>query len=203
MIGTDGSGDEVLVAARQSPNKKAKVNSIQAAGAATPAKSKKGKTNATTMKTEVVDDAAKTPAPQTPSPKKRNAKKKGDTDESVSPSKSDGGMTVRDTPRKRAAPKIGLAAPRGIPKSWENADTVDRMLVTMKEAGETWAAIREAWKRETGEDTAGRSVALVLTESSLQADIFTSTLPNRYTRIRVNMMRLKPEDVSLYLCSSI
>jgi len=49
-----------------------------------------------------------------------------------------------------------MAAPRGIPTSWETADDADKMLVMMKEQGEDWAAIREAWKDATGQDTANR-----------------------------------------------
>ena len=65
-------------------------------------------------------------------------------------------MTVKDTPRKRQAPKKELAAPRGIPSSWENADYADKMLVTMKEKGESWAEIRATWQEVTGQDTAPR-----------------------------------------------
>ena len=81
------------------------------------------------------------------------------TDKSVSPTKGNGvveSTTVHNTPRKRQAPKKELAAPRGIPGSWDDADNADRMLVTMKENGEGWAEIRAAWKVATGQDTASR-----------------------------------------------
>lgn len=80
-------------------------------------------------------------------------------DESVSPVKGNGeieGTTVHNTPRKRQAPKKELAAPRGIPSSWDNADHADRMMVSMKEKGEGWAEIRAAWKEATGQETASR-----------------------------------------------
>lgn len=81
------------------------------------------------------------------------------TDKSVSPTKGNGeteGTTVNNTPRKRQAPKKELAAPRGIPSSWDNADHADRMMVSMKEKGEGWAEIRAAWKEATGQETASR-----------------------------------------------
>lgn len=81
------------------------------------------------------------------------------TDKSVSPTKGKGeieGTTVHNTPRKRQAPKKELAAPRGIPDSWENADDADRMLVMMKAKGDGWNEIRAAWKTVTGQDTASR-----------------------------------------------
>lgn len=106
-----------------------------------------------TIKTEADDNE-----PTTPSPKKRSPTKKavkGSNDNSVSPTKDDDN-TVRNTPRQRAAPAKAMAAPRGIPTSWDTADEADRMLVIMKEKGEDWAAIREAWKDATGQDTANR-----------------------------------------------
>ena len=81
------------------------------------------------------------------------------TDKSVSPTKGNGeieGTTVHNTPRKRQAPKKELAAPRGIPGSWDDADQADRMLVTMKEKGDSWTDIRAAWKAVTGQETASR-----------------------------------------------
>lgn len=81
------------------------------------------------------------------------------TDKSISPTKGNveiEGTTVHNTPRKRQAPKKELAAPRGIPSSWDNADHADKMMVSMKEKGEGWAEIRAAWKDVTGQDTASR-----------------------------------------------
>ena len=104
-------------------------------------------------------------------------------------------MTVKDTPRKRQAPKKELAAPRGIPSSWENADYADKMLVTMKEKGNSWAEIRATWQEVTGQDTAPRYALkdnMVLTTS---INLVISTLPNRYNRIKVNMMRMNEADV--------
>ena len=83
-------------------------------------------------------------------------------------------MTVKDTPRKRQAPKKGLAVPRGIPSSWENADHADKMLVTMKDNGESWAEIRATWKEVTGQDTAPRYAPINITVVQSQL-----TLPAR------------------------
>ena len=87
----------------------------------------------------------------------------------------------KTAPRKRAAPKNSVATPRGIPSSWESASEADKLLVRMKDEGKDWVSIRAAWKAATGEDTAQ------------------STLPNRYNRIKTNMMRLKDGDVCLIL----
>ena len=122
------------------------------------------KANATAIKTGQYEGAELAMGdaeqePQTPSLKKRRrSTRKGafetaavspfdeDIDptsvlEAVSPTKAEG-MTVRNTPRKRTAPKA-LAAPRGIPSSWEDADDADKVLITLKEAGDDWSTI---WK---------------------------------------------------------
>ena len=110
-------------------------------------------------------------------------------------------MTVKDTPRKRQAPKKELAAPRGIPSSWENADYADKMLVTMKEKGDTWAEIRATWQEVTGQETAPRYALISIMVFKIPTNIITSTLPNRYNRIKVNMMRMDEADVCSSSCS--
>lgn len=103
----------------------------------------KGKAKKTDDDTKATDESAET------------------TDKSISPTKGNGetdGTTVNNTPRKRQAPKKELAAPRGIPSSWDNADHADRMMVSMKEKGEGWNEIRAAWKEVTGQETASRYV---------------------------------------------
>ena len=72
--------------------------------------------------------------------------------------------------RKRNAPAGSIAPPRGIPKSWSEAEEADRLLVTMKDAGKPWDEIRKMWKEKTGQDTAN------------------STLPNRYARVKVRFL---------------
>lgn len=74
---------------------------------------------------------------------------------SCSPSKSNG-LTAKSTPRKRNAPKGGVADQRGIPSSWDEADEADRMMFTLKDQGATWSVIREKWTAMTGIETAPR-----------------------------------------------
>lgn len=72
-----------------------------------------------------------------------------------------------------------------IPTCWEEASAADRMLVTMRGDGADWGKIRALWKNITGQNTAA------------------STLPNRYTRVKANLMRLEDGDVSLSLYTFI
>ena len=86
--------------------------------------------------------------------------------------------------RRRRRPTRTVATPRNIPNSWDDADPADKLLVTMKENGDDWNTIREAWKAETGQEPAE------------------SSLPNRYNRIKVRLMQLKEGDVCTYLLFS-
>lgn len=86
--------------------------------------------------------------------------------------------------RRRSRPTRKVATPRNIPTSWDDADPADKLLVTMKENGDDWKTIREAWKAETGQEPAE------------------SSLPNRYNRIKVRLMHLKEGDVCTYLLFS-
>lgn len=74
---------------------------------------------------------------------------------SSSPSKSNG-LTAKSTPRKRNAPKGGIADQRGIPISWDDADDADKMMFTLKDQGVSWGVIREKWTAMTGIETAPR-----------------------------------------------
>ena len=74
---------------------------------------------------------------------------------SCSPSKSNG-LTAKSTPRKRNAPKGGIADQRGIPSSWDEADEADKMMFTLKDQGASWSVIREKWTAMTGIETAPR-----------------------------------------------
>ena len=130
------------------------------------------------MKTENGEADGETEGPEPVTPKKgkrapakgksaKDAKTEGEsaeaTDKTASPTEDNEGTegtTVHNTPRKRQAPKKELAAPRGIPASWDEADDADRMLVSMKEKGEGWSEIRAAWKVATGQDTASRYIPL-------------------------------------------
>ncbi len=74
---------------------------------------------------------------------------------STSPSKPND-LTTKSTPRKRNAPKGGIADQRGIPLSWDEADDADKMMFTLKGQGAPWAVIREKWTAMTGIETAPR-----------------------------------------------
>ena len=78
--------------------------------------------------------------------------------------------------RQRALAKDKISA-RDISRSWKTANPADKMMMKMKEKGCGWLEIRKAWQELTGEWPA------------------TSTLPNRYKRVKDNLTRLKPGDV--------
>ncbi|MCJ1230882.1 hypothetical protein MMC12_007556 [Toensbergia leucococca] len=117
-----------------------------------------------------------TTAPETPKGRRTPAKGKA----YGSPADNDNANTPA---RKRQAPKTPVVTGRNIPSSWDDADAADKMLVTMKENGSDWPTIRKAWEEETGHKTAG------------------STLPNRYARIKSNMMRLKEGEFAILLAA--
>ncbi|SMR47882.1 unnamed protein product [Zymoseptoria tritici ST99CH_3D1] len=68
------------------------------------------------------------------------------------------------------------ASSRVIPRSLADCDAADQMLIEMREAGSDWNPIRAKWLELTGEKTA------------------TSTLPNRYSRLKSNFTILSPTD---------
>ena len=65
-----------------------------------------------------------------------------------------------------------------MPTSWAEVGVADRMLVTLRDNGDSWAKIRKLWKEMTGLDTAA------------------STLPTRYSRLKASMATLEDGDVS-------
>ena len=87
--------------------------------------------------------------------------------------------TTKGKRRQRAAAKTHISA-RDISHSWRTANAADKMLVKMKAKGCSWLEIRKAWEELTGEWPA------------------TSTLPNRYSRVKNNLMRLKSGDVCVF-----
>ena len=97
----------------------------------------------------------------------------------------DRSITVRATPRKRAPPIAEFVSDQiAIPTSWAEVGDADKKLMQMKEEGNGWEAIRKMWKETTGQDAAP------------------STLPNRYNRIKANLMALQDGEVSV-LCVSL
>ncbi|TKA81975.1 hypothetical protein B0A49_00470 [Cryomyces minteri] len=80
------------------------------------------------------------------------------------------------TPRLRKAPTKAITPGRAIPRTMEECNEADRMLLSMRDTGKAWDEIKEAWEAATGEKV-GRS-----------------TLPNRYTRLKANVMVFPAED---------
>lgn len=59
---------------------------------------------------------------------------------------------------------------------YAEADHADRKLIEMRDAGSSWADIRAEWEKLTGEKTG------------------LSTLPNRYSRLKINFTVINEED---------
>ena len=127
--------------------------------AATTATEGEATTNGTTIVVEPVTPKKRTPAkPKNNTPKAAadNTEAAGEEDSAstakvkTSPTKAKT-ANGNSTPRKRA-PASGIAPSRGIPDCYENATNADKRLIKMKEDGESWEAIRAAWKEETGDD---------------------------------------------------
>ncbi|MCJ1467130.1 hypothetical protein MMC07_005752 [Pseudocyphellaria aurata] len=86
--------------------------------------------------------------------------------------------------RQRQAPMFAIAPAREIPSSYEEADEADRLLLDMRDSGVPWKIIRAAWTEKTRQPTGG------------------STLPNRYKRIKNQMMRLEEGDAERLLAAA-
>lgn len=155
---TNGAATEPIT---PTPKKRASPKKKIVASANANAETEDGEKNGETEGPEPVTPKKGKRAPAKGKSTKANDESADTTDKSISPTKGNGeieGTTVNNTPRKRQAPKKELAAPRGIPSSWDNADHADRMMVMMKEKGESWTEIRAAWKEVTGQETASRYV---------------------------------------------
>ena len=162
---TDGVVEESPVKKRAAPRKKQTDNG----GPVPVTASKKGSAangqgNSGAIKLEQSDDYGNIVEPVTPTRTKRDSANEkvtpGRTSSnnksmSTSPGKPDD-LTTKLTPRKRNAPKGGIADQRGIPNSWEEADDADKMIITLKSQGTPWAIIREKWTAMTGIETAPR-----------------------------------------------
>ncbi|KAK7539425.1 uncharacterized protein J3D65DRAFT_675579 [Phyllosticta citribraziliensis] len=86
--------------------------------------------------------------------------------------------------RQRKPPKKNPSTPKTIGASLDQLDPLDLKLVQMKDSGYGWKDIGKMWTEATGEVTAK------------------STLPNRYARIKANIMTL-PEDEQRKLVEAI
>lgn len=137
-------------------------------------------------KASTADDAnvnASIPKPKA-SKKAKITESPGDSAE-VTTSQESTSTTKTGTPRKRAPVTKDKAVARGLPTSMKECSEADRMLLHMKDVeGKPWADIRATWKAMTGQDTAS------------------STLPNRYNRLKANLMELKEGDVSATIIPS-
>ena len=117
-------------------------------------------------------------------PKSKGGKKTKATepaeDSAEGPNSQESPTTTKSgTPRKRAAVTKDKAVARGLPSSMEQASDADKMLLHMKDVeNKPWAEIRKMWTVMTSQETAP------------------STLPNRYNRLKANLMVLKDGDVS-------
>ena len=118
-------------------------------------------------------------------PKSKGGKKAKATesaeDSTEGPNSQESPATTKSgTPRKRAAVTKDKAVARGLPTSMEQASDADKMLLHMKDVeNKPWAEIRKMWTGMTSQETAS------------------STLPNRYNRLKANLMVLKDGDVSV------
>lgn len=118
-------------------------------------------------------------APKAKGGKKVKASESAEESAEPSTSQESPSTTKTGTPRKRAAVTKDKAVARGLPTSMKECSEADRMLLHMKDVeGKPWADIRAAWKTMTNQETAS------------------STLPNRYNRLKANLMELKEGDVS-------
>ena len=93
----------------------------------------------------------------------------------------DGNTVITPTVRKRKRSVPTSAPAIAISTSLDTVTPEDKMLLKMRDDGENWSAIRAAWKDMTG----------ILPGAS--------TLPNRYNRLKANLMVLKEGDVCAFL----
>jgi hypothetical protein len=138
-------------------------------------------------KASTADDAdvnGSTPKPK--ASKKAKITESPEDSAEVTTSQESPSTTKTGTLRKRAAVTKDKAVARGLPTSMKECSEADRMLLHMKDVeAKPWAEIRATWKAMTGQDTAS------------------STLPNRYNRLKVNLMALEEGDVSVTIIPSL
>ncbi|KAK7518141.1 uncharacterized protein IWZ02DRAFT_491926 [Phyllosticta citriasiana] len=86
--------------------------------------------------------------------------------------------------QRKKPPKKAVSTPKAIGTTVDELDPVDRKMIQMKDSGYGWKDIGKMWTEATGEVTAK------------------STLPNRYARIKANIMTM-PEDEQRKLAEAI
>ncbi|KJX98975.1 hypothetical protein TI39_contig380g00019 [Zymoseptoria brevis] len=119
------------------------------------------------------DESEKTSPPPTAAPKRRRRPTLAATIDPILPKSSPPPRAPKVRQRKTKGPH---ASSRVIPRRLADCDAADQMLIEMREAGSDWNPIRAKWLELTGEKTA------------------TSTLPNRYSRLKSNFTILSPTD---------
>ncbi|RMY61751.1 hypothetical protein D0865_00822 [Hortaea werneckii] len=80
-------------------------------------------------------------------------------------------------PAQKKKPLKPTTPAKAIPRSYDESGPADRQLLDMRDNGSTWPEIRAAWESLTGEKTGS------------------STLPNRYVRLKSNFTVVQEEDL--------
>ncbi|KAI4729823.1 hypothetical protein E4T49_02420 [Aureobasidium sp. EXF-10728] len=116
-------------------------------------------------------------APPTPKPNTPPRKSKAGTAARKSTKKVTADtMNTMGHQRVRKAPKNGIAQFKPIPTSFEECDVADQTLITMRDAGQPWAACKARYAELEG-----------IQHGS-------STIPNRYERLKTAFVNMVPED---------
>ncbi|KAF2479699.1 hypothetical protein BDY17DRAFT_43952 [Neohortaea acidophila] len=121
-----------------------------------------------------INDTPSTALPSRPNKRKATNNEESDDDQQASTPK-------KAKLQRRRNSKIARILP--IAESYEEAAEHDKMLFDQREAGKAWPLIRAEWTRLTGEE------------------VKSSTLPNRYIRLKANFTQLPREDQALLIAS--
>ncbi|KAI7548476.1 hypothetical protein KC331_g4381 [Hortaea werneckii] len=91
--------------------------------------------------------------------------------------KTPGSKGAKSGTLKKKKPLKPTTPAKAIPRSYDESGPADRQLLDMRDNGSTWPEIRAAWESLTGEKTGS------------------STLPNRYVRLKSNFTVVQEEDL--------
>ncbi|KAI7017896.1 hypothetical protein KC318_g2643 [Hortaea werneckii] len=91
--------------------------------------------------------------------------------------KTPGSKGTKSGTFKKKKPLKPTTPAKAIPRSYDESGPADRQLLDMRDNGKTWPEIRLAWETLTGEKTGS------------------STLPNRYVRLKSNFTVVQEEDL--------
>ncbi|KAK6004513.1 hypothetical protein QM012_008375 [Aureobasidium pullulans] len=118
--------------------------------------------------------APRTPRTPTSTPSKKS---KSSTAAKKSTKKTiDNDLSTMGHQRVRKAPKDGIAQVKPIPHSFDECDIADQTLITMREAGHTWAECKARYAELDGVVHGN------------------STIPNRYERLKTAFINMHEED---------